>query len=138
MGRCGHDWGGDLFLGTPDWETIFDTTIVHALHRDHSYHTSALGDAEKLKYDEYLDPYARAACGLAFVPLASTSNGQLGADLLRVLWVCAILAVGRADAEGVDGDVPVAAHGPCLDVLAWKTRRGLLFQAMKNRYLIGT
>ena len=44
-----------------------------------SYNPSALEDAdsEKLKYDKYLDPYARA-CGLAFVPLASTSIGQLG------------------------------------------------------------
>ena len=78
----------------------FDTTIVRAFRRDHSYNSSALEDAEKLKYDKYLDPYARA-CGLAFVPLASTSIGQLGADLLRVLWVCALLAVGRAEAKGL-------------------------------------
>ena len=39
--------------------------------------------------------------------------------------------------EGADGEVPVAAHGPRPDVLASKTRRGLLFQEMKNRYLIG-
>ena len=46
--------------------------------------------------------------------------------------------MGRAEAEGADGEVSVAAHGPRPDVLASKTRRGLLFQAMKNRYLIGT
>ena len=60
-------------------------------------------EPEKSKYDKYLDPYARFG-GFAFVPQASTSIGQLGADLLRVLWVCAIfLAVTRswADAEGV-------------------------------------
>ena len=48
------------------------------------------------------------------------------------------MLVGRAEAEGVDGEVPVAAHGPRPDVLALKTLRGLLFQPMKNRYLIGT
>ena len=133
-------WGG-LPIGHPrlgdDPMVTFDTTIVHAFHRDHSYNSSALEDAEKLKYDKYSDPYARV-CGLAFVPLASTSIGQLGADLLRVLWVRAIIAVGRAEVEGADGEVLVAAHGPRPDVLASKMRRGLLFQAMKNWYLIGT
>ena len=46
--------------------------------------------------------------------------------------------MSRAEAEGADGEVPVAAHGPRPDALASKTRRGLLFQAMKNRYLVGT
>ena len=89
------------------------------------------------KYDKYLDPYARP-CGFVFVPLASTSIGQLGANLLRVLWVCTILTVSLAYAEGIDGAVPVAVHGPRPDVLAWKTLWGLLFQAMKNNYLVGT
>ena len=43
-----------------------------------------------------------------------------------------------ADSEGVDGAVPVAAHGLRPDVLAWKTRRRLLFQVLKTRYLVGT
>ena len=129
--------GGGLVFGHPllgdDPMVTFDTTIVHVFHCDHSYNSSALEDAEKLKYDKYLDPYARV-CSLAFVPLASTSICQLGADLLLVLWVCSILAVGRAKAEGADGKVPVAAHGPRPNVLASKTQRGLLFQAMKNRH----
>ena len=64
--------------------------------------------------------------------------GQLGADLLLVLWVCAILAVGLAKVEGVDGEVSVAVHGPSLYVLVSKMLQGLLFQVMKNLYLIWT
>ena len=52
--------GGGLVFGHPrlgdDPMVTFDTTIVHAFHRDHRY--NALEDAEKLKYDKYLDPYA--------------------------------------------------------------------------------
>ena len=50
----------------------------------------------------------------------------------------AILVVGQAKVEGADGKVPVVAHGLRLDVLVSKTQLSLLFQVMKNWYLIGT
>ena len=128
--------GGGLVFGHPlsgdDPMVTFNTTIVHVFHHDNSYNFSALKDTESSSMISTWTPMQ----GPAFVPLASTSIGQLGANLLLVLWVCAILAVGLAKVEGVDGEVSVAVHGPSLYVLVSKMLQGLLFQVMKNRYLV--
>jgi hypothetical protein len=114
----------------------FDTTIVHAFQANHTFLADAVGAAEPRKYAKYLDAYGRQ--GAAFVPLASSSIGELGADLLRLLWICAAMAVHAAEVRDEGGAVPEAAHGPRPGPLDWKTRRGLLFQSMKNRYLVAT
>ena len=114
----------------------FDTTIVHAFQANHTFLADVVGAAESRKYAKYLDAYGRQ--GAAFVPLASSSIGELGADLLRLLWICAAMAVHAAEVRDEGGAVPEAAHGPRPGPLDWKTRRGLLFQSMKNRYLVAT
>ena len=65
----------------------FDTTIVHAFQATHTFLADAVGAAELRKYAKSLDAYGRQ--GAAFVPLSSSSIGELGADLLLLLWISA-------------------------------------------------
>ena len=48
------------------------------------------------------------------------------------------MAVHAAEVSDKGGAVPEVAHGPRQGLLNWKSRRGLLFQSMKNRYLVAT
>ena len=58
--------------------------------------------------------------------------------LTSLLWICAAMAVHAAEVHDEGGAVPEAAHGPRPGPLDWNTRRALLFQSMKNRYLVAT
>ena len=86
---------GGWFFSIPDWETTPFTIPIRS-------NPKVLEDAEKGKYDKYLVAHIRS--GFAFVPLASTSIGQLGAAPT----VCGSsgsvpsFAASRADAEGID------------------------------------
>ena len=48
------------------------------------------------------------------------------------------MVVHAAEVRDEGGTVPEVVHGPSPGPLDWRTRRGLLLQSMKNRYLVTT
>ena len=77
--------------------------------------------------------------GMAIIPAISSTTGAFGCDLLRLFWILATVAV----LAGGDGNAEGAAQGAAGQaglpgVADWRTRRGILFQRFKNRFLIAS
>ena len=80
---------------TPGTRLIMDVTLGHVYETSgHSPKPNSLRDAENRKRTKYEAGYRRQ--GYAFAPLACTSLGQCGPDLLCWLWILADTSLSSA------------------------------------------
>ena len=63
---------------------VMDFELGHTFTSSHKFKSQNIANMEHQKRSKYLSAYHYA--GMAFAPLVSNSLGQLGPDLLRVLW----------------------------------------------------